>query len=168
MEWSTPGDVGQLRQFLHDADLTVSGLEAGSARLWVTRDGYGAIIGSAGYELSGDARQALIRSVAVAPSSRSAGLGSRLARFALWQAAEAGAESAWLFSRRSGPFWQRLGFAAASRDELAEALAETHQVQQFARTGQLDQEQAWHRRLDDHGSRTPATSSPARRGHVPG
>lgn len=158
MERVSRGEVNKLRQFLRDADLTVSGLdvagleasglEAGRLALWVTRDEVGAIIGSAGYELSGDARQALIRSVAVVPSSRSSGLGSRLARFALWQAADDGAESAWLFSRRSGPFWQRLGFAPASRDELAESLADTHQVQQFTRTGQLGQEQAWHLRLD--------------------
>ena len=58
-------------------------------------------------------------------------------------AREAGVERAWLFSRRSGPFWQKLGFMAADRDELAAALADTHQVRLFVETGQLGREVAW-------------------------
>lgn len=54
---------------------------------------------------------------------------------------------AWLFSRRSGPFWQKLGFAAADRGDLEEALPDAHQVVLFARTGQLDREVAWSRAL---------------------
>ena len=61
--------------------------------------------------------------------------------------AESGAERAWLFSRRSGPFWQQLGFTSADRDELAQALASTHQVRLFTETGQLQLEVAWSRRL---------------------
>ncbi len=54
---------------------------------------------------------------------------------------------AWLFSRRSGPFWQSLGFESADRDELAEALAGTHQVRLFQQTGQVSREVAWSRLL---------------------
>lgn len=147
MERVGPGDVDALRRFLRAADLTVSGLDLSTVDLWVTRDEHGAIIASTGYELSNDTHHALLRSVAVSPEHRSSGLGTRLARFTLRQAADDGAQSAWLFSRRSGPFWQRLGFAAASRDELAQTLASTHQVQLFTQTGQLQVEQAWHRPL---------------------
>lgn len=147
MERVGADDVAALRRFLRAADLTVSGLDPSTVELWVTRDERGSIIASTGYELSGDTRHALLRSVAVAPAHRASGLGTRLARFTIRQAATGGAESAWLFSRRSGPFWQRLGFAAASRDELAQALANTHQVQLFTQTGQLHVEQAWRRSL---------------------
>ncbi|MDT9627884.1 hypothetical protein RTF48_24940, partial [Escherichia coli] len=58
-----------------------------------------------------------------------------------------GAMRAWLFSRRSGSFWQSLGFESADRDELAEALADTHQVRLFQQTGQLGCEVAWSRSL---------------------
>lgn len=51
------------------------------------------------------------------------------------------------FSRRSGPFWQSLGFEPADRDELAAALADTQQVRLFQRTGQLSREVAWSREL---------------------
>ncbi|WP_146134358.1 GNAT family N-acetyltransferase [Glaciihabitans tibetensis] len=51
------------------------------------------------YELSPDGAHALIRSVAVAPTRRAAGAGSRLAMWAMAHAARSGAEQAWLFSR---------------------------------------------------------------------
>ena len=147
MERVGTDDVHTLRRFLRAADLTVGGLDPSTADLWVTRDERGAIIASTGYELSRDTRHALLRSVAVSPAHRSSGLGTRLARFTLRQAADDGAQSAWLFSRRSGPFWQRLGFAPANRDELVESLGTTHQVQLFTQTGQLQVEQAWQRPL---------------------
>lgn len=102
---------------------------------------------STGYEISEDGRHALIRSVAVRPSHRSRGRGAELARFALERARDEGADRAWLFSRRSGPFWQGLDFSPADRDELADVLAHSAQVRLFRETGQLDQEIAWSRPL---------------------
>jgi N-acetylglutamate synthase-like GNAT family acetyltransferase len=140
-------DVGPLTVFLRTVDLTLSGVEAPGVRLWLERDEHGGIIGSTGYEISVDGEHALIRSVAVHPSLRSRGRGSELAGFALDRAAEEGATTAWLFSRRSGVFWQGLGFEPADRDELAKALAATHQVRLFRQTGQLGREVAWSRPL---------------------
>lgn len=145
----SPKEAELLRSFLHDADLTLAGLDDRAVRLWIERDSDGTIIGSTGFELSEDGKHALIRSVAVLPSRRAAGAGSQLASFALQQAAQAGAERAWLFSRRSGPFWQKLGFASADRSALAIALPDTQQVRLFTRTGQLDHEVAWSRDLSD-------------------
>ncbi len=138
----SPPDVPALLAFLRRADLTLSGLGAPSVRLWLMRDSRGAAYGSTGYELSADGQHALVRSVAVDPSRRRGGLGLQLARFALTRAADDGAGQAWLFSRRSGSFWRRLGFQAADRDNLAQVLASTYQVQLFQSTGQLQQEVA--------------------------
>ena len=143
LERCSPADVEALTAFLSEVDLTLSGLDAPSVRLWLERDEAGVIVGSTGYEISSDGHHALIRSVAVSPAQRSRGRGSALASFALERAVEEGARRAWLFSRRSGPFWQSLGFESADRDELAEALADTHQVQLFQQTGQLGREVAW-------------------------
>jgi len=154
-----PADVTALTTFLREVDLTLSGLDAPTVRLWITRSGDGEIIGSTGYEISGDGKHALIRSVAVSSTHRSRGQGSALARFALDRAAAEGATMAWLFSRRSGPFWQSLGFDSADRNELADALADTHQVRLFRQTGQLDREVAWSRPLADQTARR---SSPRR------
>lgn len=140
-------DVPDLARFLRDADLTVAGLDASGLRCWIERDVDGAVVGSTGYEASDDGAHVLVRSVAVAPDRRAGGHGTRLARFALDRAAESGATTAWLFSRRSGPFWQGLGFVPADLAGLAGALATTQQVQLFARTGQLDVERAWSRPL---------------------
>lgn len=143
----SPAETAALRDFLREADLTLSGLDSPAVHLWVERDGSGAIVGSTGFELSGDGRHALIRSVAVHPAARRSGAGTRLARFAITEAHAAGARTAWLFSRRSGPFWQSLGFAPADRADLAAALPDAEQVRLFVRTGQLERESAWSRRL---------------------
>lgn len=140
-------DIEELTSFLSEVDLTLSGLNSDSVRLWVERDDSGTIIGSTGYEVSGDRHHALIRSVAVGPSQRSRGKGSVLASFALERAAAEGARTAWLFSRRSGPFWQSLGFESADREELVQALPDAYQVRLFQQTGQLHREVAWSKTL---------------------
>ncbi|MFC8800991.1 hypothetical protein ACFT2C_24945 [Promicromonospora sp. NPDC057138] len=53
----------------------------------------------------------------------------------------------WLFSRRSGGFWQKLGFERTTTSALATALPHAHQVRLFRCTGQLDREIAWRRPL---------------------
>ena len=141
-------DIDELRDFLGEVDLTLYGLDAPTVKLWTEHDPDGSIIGSTGYELSPDEAHALIRSVAVAPGQHAAGARSRLAMFAISDAARSGASHAWSFSRRSGPFWKKLGFESADRDEMAAVLAQTHQVRQFTETGQLRHEVAWSRRLE--------------------
>lgn len=147
LERCKPADVEALTAFLRDADLTLSGLDASSVRLWLDRDEAGVIVGSTGYEISSDGHHALTRSVAVGPMQRSRGRGGGLAKFSLDRAVEEGANRAWLFSRRSGPFWQKLGFESVANDQLIEALADTHQVRLFQQTGQLERELAWSRAL---------------------
>jgi len=144
----TSPDREDLTEFLRAADLTLSGLDSAAVRLWIARDPRtGAIVASTGFECGQDQSNVLIRSVAVDPARRGRGTGLDVAGFALERAAESGADRAWLFSRRSGPFWQRLGFAPASTTDLATALAATHQVRLFTQTGQLQREVAWSRAL---------------------
>lgn len=148
LERVSAADADEVRSFLHDVDLTLAGIDEPTVRLWIERGDRGRIIGSTGFEQGEDNGHALIRSVAVGPSYRVAGAGSRLARYAIQKAREAGATRAWLFSRRSGPFWQKLGFTGADRDELAAALPKAHQVRLFVQSGQLEREVAWSRALD--------------------
>src|SRR5476649_838356 len=101
------GDAFQITEFLRAADLTVSGIGDPDVHLWIDLDVDGRIVGSTGFELDGT--DALLRSVAVHTSLRGTGRGTELARYALTQAASLGATRAWLFSRQSGPFWQRIG-----------------------------------------------------------
>jgi N-acetylglutamate synthase-like GNAT family acetyltransferase len=142
-----PADIDDLTAFLRSVDLTLSGLDSPAVHLWIERDAHGEIVASTGYELSDDGEHALVRSVAVRPVAQRGGAGTRLAQFALAEAAQRGAKRAWLFSRRSGAFWSSLGFQSADRDELARALGSTHQVRLFVETGQLNREVAWMRSL---------------------
>ncbi|WP_209442908.1 GNAT family N-acetyltransferase [Curtobacterium oceanosedimentum] len=142
-----PDDVDDVHAFLSACDLTVAGLAHPDVRLWTVRDAAGAVVGTTGYETGPDGRHALLRSVAVGPALRGSGRGAALARFAMAEAAAGGARRAWLFSRRSGPFWQGLGFVPADRAELATVLAGTTQVELFRTTGQLGREVAWSRPL---------------------
>lgn len=144
---ATPDDLDDLAAFLRQADLTVAALAEPAVYLWLGRDDAGAVCTTTGFELGSSGEHALVRSVAVRPDLRGTGNGLRLARFALDRAADAGARQAWLFSRRSGGFWQKLGFTAATTGDLAAALPDAHQVRLFRSTGQLDLEVAWHRPL---------------------
>jgi N-acetylglutamate synthase-like GNAT family acetyltransferase len=138
-------DAFEVTEFLRAADLTTNGIGEPGVHLWIDLDSDGRIVATTGFELEG--HNALLRSVAVAPSLRGQGRGTGLAQFALDQACSIGATRAWLFSRRSGPFWKKLGFEPADSAELARALATTHQVRAFAESGQLRYETAWSRPL---------------------
>jgi N-acetylglutamate synthase-like GNAT family acetyltransferase len=142
LERVSADDIDDLRAFLSEVDLTMAGLGEPAVRLWIERDAAGEIVGSTGFEVSENGEHALIRSVAVAPHRRTAGAGSRLACFVLQEAQAAGATRAWLFSRRSGPFWQKLGFTSADRIELAAALPSSRQVRHFVESGRLEREVA--------------------------
>jgi N-acetylglutamate synthase-like GNAT family acetyltransferase len=143
----SPADIPDLTAFLEGADLTLSGLDSPGIRLWILRDRDGVVRGSTGYEICSTGEHALVRSVAVDTRWRQRGLGLSFGQFALDRATEEGAERAWLFSRRSGAFWQRLGFAPADRTVLAQVLADSHQVRMFIASGQFDREVAWSRPL---------------------
>ncbi|MDP9904581.1 GNAT family N-acetyltransferase [Arthrobacter bambusae] len=145
---ATDSDITEISEFLRIADLTLSGLGSPMVHLWISRDKMtGRIFATTGYESSADGSHALIRSVAVERELRGTGIGLELAQFAMDRAVEAGAKQAWLFSRRSGPFWQKVGFTSADTNDLAAALASTHQVQLFTETGQLGREVAWTKQL---------------------
>ena len=142
---ATRADAFALGEFLRSVDLTTTGLDDPDVFLWIDLDPDGRIVASTGFELADE--HALIRSVAVAPQLRRSGRGLELASFALAQAEAAGARRAWLMSRRSGAFWQKLGFESADIHQLTAALLSTSQVKAFAASGQLDYETAWTRTL---------------------
>ncbi|WP_233205646.1 GNAT family N-acetyltransferase [Cryobacterium sp. Y82] len=88
---TTPPDLDTVTAFPRVADLTLSGLDSPTLRLWTARDATTGRIASTGYERSEVKQHVLIRSVAVAPALQGLGGGLQLARFALDRAAESGA-----------------------------------------------------------------------------
>lgn len=114
---ASAADTAALTEFLSGVDLTVSGLDSPSVRIWTERDNRGEIIATTGFELSADNQHALVRSVAVHPSVQRTGAGTKLATFALARADEKGAERAWLFSRSSGQLAQEVAWSKSLRAE---------------------------------------------------
>jgi len=138
-----PADTAAVLACLQSCDLTLAGVGTPDLHLSVLETRTGQTVGVTGYEAAG--AHALIRSVAVAPSLRGNGLGAMLAEVAFDQATSGGAEQLWLFSRRSGAFWQRLGFRLTPTDDLVAVLPHTWQVTHFTESGQITREIAWTR-----------------------
>ncbi|GAB3754810.1 arsenic resistance N-acetyltransferase ArsN2 [Lysobacter olei] len=83
------------------------------------------LTGIVGLELLGE--DALLRSLAVAPQERGTGLGAALVSFAEKQASERGARSIYLLTTTARAFFERLGYACATRGEAPPAMAATRQ-----------------------------------------
>lgn len=81
----------------------------------VAVDASGILAGVAGLELYGS--DALLRSVAVAPSLRSNGLGQRLTEDRMKWAAEQGIKRAYLLTTDARGYWERYGFEVISRGD---------------------------------------------------
>ncbi len=75
------------------------------------------IVGCAGVELYGE--QALLRSVAVSPPFRGAGIGQRLVAAALERARRLGARQAFLLTTTAVDYFARLGFERVERQAVA-------------------------------------------------
>jgi L-amino acid N-acyltransferase YncA len=104
--------------------LTACGLPLAGAQahlddfLVAARDG--ALVGCAGLERRGAA--ALLRSVAVAPGARGAGLGVALTAAAIARAREGSADTLVLLTTTADRFFPRFGFRVVARDEVPDAL----------------------------------------------
>ena len=91
----------------------------------VANDSKGRLVGVAGLEIY--ETDALLRSVAVAPSFRSRGLGGQLTRDRLQWAVQHGASTIYLLTTDASSYWQRHGFSEISREEAPSAIRSTSQ-----------------------------------------
>lgn len=154
--------VGLLKQ----ADLMPQDVLAAGTCYWVAVEGGGLVVGCLGMEFGKGA--VLLKSAAVLPAYRKRGLAQRLVGAALGFAAQQGCQAAYLFSVRSGDYWQRLGFTEVPVAELLAALPEAYQVRHFRQVGKLEHEHAWRMEIPSGGGSRPdslaAVSDPAARG----
>jgi len=110
-----PGEVAAVVALLGRAGLPQDGVRQLVATLLVARAN-GGVVGSAAIEPYG--REALLRSVAVDPSRRGAGLGRRLAEAAVVMASRLRVERLYLLTETAAPFFARLGFRPVSRADI--------------------------------------------------
>lgn len=143
---ATPQDQPAIARLLERIDLRADDILAPGTCYWVAEDETGLLIGCIGMEFGQAA--VLIRSVAVLPSARKHGLGRQLLEGALEFARQKGYRHAYLFSVRSGGYWQARGFRTVPVAELTAALPAAPQVLRFEQIGKLPGENAWRRDLD--------------------
>jgi N-acetylglutamate synthase-like GNAT family acetyltransferase len=135
------GDRARLVALLAEVDLLTHDVLAPDTAYWVAEGPYRQLVGAAGVELG--AAAALLRSVAVLPAHRGQGLAQALIAEALRYVQAQGRRRVYLFSTRSGAYWQRLGFRNVPVAELAADLPGCPQVLRFAAIGKLAVEVAW-------------------------
>lgn len=113
------------RDLLVAAGLPPDGLDACLRDALVAVDATGAVRGGVALEVYGEA--ALLRSLAVAPRDRGAGLGRRLVERVVELAADRGVGRLVLLTETAAAFFETLGFAPASRMEVPAAVQQSVQ-----------------------------------------
>lgn len=119
-------DLPAILTLLEKLDLPVAGLEEHAGRLVLTEDDSG-LLGVAGLEVHGTT--GLLRSVAVAPSARSQGLGAELVAHILNQAQALQLQDVYLLTTTAQTYFPRFGFQEAPRFAAPAALLASREFQ---------------------------------------
>ncbi|MCR4441995.1 MAG: arsenite methyltransferase [Peptococcaceae bacterium] len=114
-------DFDDVCSLLADAGLTAAGIDRENISNYLVGDITG-IAGVIGLERAGDA--ALLRSLAVRPEWRKAGLGAALVEEALRKAKEAGCREVYLLTATAGRYMERWGFAGTTLADAPTKLLE--------------------------------------------
>jgi len=122
---ATSDDLPDILALLERSKLPVDGLAEHLAAALVARTADG-IAGCAAVEIYGTA--GLLRSVAVDPGRRGAGLGHRLTAAALDLALARGVRSVYLLTTTAGDFFPRFGFTRIDRKEMDAALEQSAEL----------------------------------------
>jgi len=138
-------DVPGIVALLEDVDLLTHDVLAPNTQYWVAEDEHQHLVGVAGVEFGQSA--ALLRSVAVPTILRNQGLGKQLVQQALDWVLAAGYKRMYLFSTRSGTYWQHLGFQRVPVEEVTHSMSAVPQVRRFQAIGKLARETAWYKDL---------------------
>lgn len=117
---ATPADEPELLALLRAAGLPVDDLALDRQAFTLAVDG-GRIVGSIALEVAGP--DALVRSLAVAPSHRRRGLGAALDDRAVAEARRLGLRALYLLTTTVRDYALRRGYEVVARDEVPAALA---------------------------------------------
>jgi len=116
---ATASDLESIRSLLVEAELPVEDLLAADVKFWVATDALG-ISGAVGIEDFG--RSGLLRSLVVAPRSRSHGLGSELVRELEASMRSRGLKSLVLLTQTAENFFAKRGYIRTPRDQVPEQV----------------------------------------------
>ena len=120
-------DWPAVRNLLDEAGLPIADLNAESMQHFLIASGGAdaahSVVGAAALQSSG--KVGLLRSLVIASSARSKGLGSRLVREIECQAKAAGITELWLLTIDAAAFFAGHGYEASKRDAAPTAIRET-------------------------------------------
>ena len=108
-------DLATAEKLLASCELSADGVRDQFGEGYVIAERQGELMGLAGVEIHG--RHGLLRSVAVAPALRGAGLGAALVNDRIRWAREQGIESIYLLTTTTAEYFARHGFEVVSRDD---------------------------------------------------
>jgi N-acetylglutamate synthase-like GNAT family acetyltransferase len=114
-----PADLPSVRQLLVAQSLPNDGVVEWVERFWIAEED-GILAGVAGLEDYGDV--GLLRSVAVAPSHQSHGVGAALVDAVLEDAGNRGVREVYLLTTTADRYFRKLGFVATSRSSAPATL----------------------------------------------
>ena len=115
-----PSDLSAVSALLASCSLPTEGVAEQLGESYAVAEHAGEIVGVAGVERHG--AYGLLRSVAVAPQWRLAGVGSALVRDRLQWSEEAGVRSIFLLTTDADRYFHRYGFRVVARDAAPAAL----------------------------------------------
>ena len=121
-----PAERAEVLALLQASGLMTEGVPADLAGFVTAREG-GALVGVAGVESHGES--ALLRSVAVSPGHRGAGIGKRLVDAALGRALAAGARDVVLLTDDAHGWFERFGFERIPREAAPAGVKQSDQFQ---------------------------------------
>jgi N-acetylglutamate synthase-like GNAT family acetyltransferase len=90
---------------------------------------------------------AVLMSLAVHPEFRGLGIGRRMVEMLLSHLTSSGAETAYLFSKVAGGFWERMGFSKTPVEEVAAKAQDHYQVREYLADGSIWSDKAFRRSL---------------------
>lgn len=123
---ATAQDLDDVLALLRECELPVDGVDQHIGTFIVARDG-GRLVGCGGAEAYQFA--ALIRSVAVAPDQRGAGLGRRIVRELLDRLSSRGLREFYLLTTSAEGYFRKRGFKPIDRDEVHPQLMSSAELQ---------------------------------------
>lgn len=140
---AAPGDLSPVLALLRQCELLETGVAEAFERFVVARSD-SATVGCAGLEVYADL--GLLRSVAVDPAARRAGLGEALVRSIVAAARELRLRELYLLTTTAPGFFERIGFHRVIRSEVPSPVAESWEFRagcpQTAQAMRLDLKEA--------------------------
>jgi len=119
---ATSADLDAVERLLEAEGLPVAGVSA-ALEGFVVAEAAGELVGVAGLERHGG--DGVLRSVAVAPSFRSKGLGGRLTERVLDAAAGSGIRRVYLLTTTAADYFPRYGFRRIAREDASPGVQES-------------------------------------------